>query len=78
MLSTILIIYFTGFIISLMVIVWIFRELKRKDPSQYKVDLEENLVIFSIANVLWPFFFIPFLIKVYKYKIMPLRVSTSH
>lgn len=78
MLRYIAVVYCTGFIISLMVIIWIFKELKRKDPSQYKTNLEDNLVIFSIANVLWPFFFIPFLVKVYKYKIMPLRVSTYH
>ena len=71
----ILITYAIGFIISVIVSLCMLRKLKRKDPQNYKLDLENNIVIFSIADVLWPFFLIPFLMKVYKYKVAPLRVS---
>lgn len=71
----ILITYAIGFVISVIVSLWMLRILKRKDPQNYKLDLENNIVIFSIADVLWPFFLIPFLMKVYKYKVAPLRVS---
>ena len=76
--QTIITIYLVGLVISIFITVWMFRILKRKDPAQYKVSLEENIVVFSIADVLWPFFLVPFLVKLYKYKVAPLRISLGN